>query len=159
MLLGSARFAWTSDYAQIYLIGRGNTNFAAPEDIGAQDLATGCRTLPDAIVIYTADCLRQELRVELHDSAPVGDSGAISGSPWPRQHDTQVAFRSTSFTVSGPSGMGIATKGPWFEIAPGLFNLRLSWCEFPDDRYSISRSMPDEIRVQLWPADPAVNPS
>jgi hypothetical protein len=77
MYLGGAEFAWVSDYSQIYPVDSGHPVIAGLEDVPPSDMERGFHIAPNALVIYTADCLRQHIRILIHDSAPAAAPNEI----------------------------------------------------------------------------------
>ena len=152
MYLGGAELAWISDYAQLYFVDAENSAIAGIEDVSAEAMARGYVLFPNALVIYTADCLRQSIRILIHDSTP--DPAAteiISGDGWSKRLETAADFASGAFVVSSPSKTGIEDYLPRFKVPAAKMSVRISWLEIDQDRYNVFRPKPDVIQVELWP--------
>jgi hypothetical protein len=152
MYLGGAEFAWVSDYAQIYFVDAADPRIAGIEDVPAADMERGFHLAPQALVVYTADCLRQHVRVALHDSAPqVSPREIMSEDVWTKVFEVAVTFPSGRFTISSPSKSGGEDYGPVFKAPAKVLRARLSWLEYEADRYDAFRPKPDVIQIELWP--------
>jgi hypothetical protein len=153
MHLGGANFAWVSDYAQIYLVDVSAPVIPGLEDLGPDVFAARHFIAPAGMVVYTADCLRQELRIAIHDSYPEPSTAdALSDTPFTQVLETRVRFPSCHFTIGSPSRSGGEEWGPRFTVPHDRVDVRISWCEVDDDRYNAHRPFADVIQVELWPS-------
>ncbi len=153
MYLRGANFAWVSDYAQIYLVDPIDPVIAGIEDFGPEIFDRGYHVAPNALVIYTADCLRQEIRIELHDGPPVeNDVEEISDDRWTRAVQAKVRFPSGSFTLSSPSKSYNEPLGPIFRSPAETVAVQILWLQYEEDCYNIFRPKPDVVKIVFWPA-------
>jgi hypothetical protein len=153
MYLGGADLAWTSDYAQIYLQDIAMRGLPGIEDVTPETMAKGYAQLGGAVVIYTADCLRQQVRLAIHDAPPeAAATERISEAAWTRQASAAAHFPSGAFMVSSPSRAGGEPWLPQFTVPQPRMVVWMSWLEYDDDRYNVFRPKPDVIQIDLWPA-------
>jgi hypothetical protein len=147
MYLTSARFDWVSDYAQFYLFDVENLERDWLEGLPAETFAKGFHVAPNALVIYTADCLRQMIEIILHDSKPP----AVQDIPWTKQAETVVTFPSGRMALTSPTSAGSEKYGPQFALPAKSLSALIQWRESDEDRYNADRPIRDHIRVTLWP--------
>jgi len=87
---GWATFAWQSDYGQFYLFDD-QREFTAPIEITPEMEKRSFAVTPAGLVVYTASCLQQQIRIQIYDAEP--DHSPIeemSGNPWTRVETTPV---------------------------------------------------------------------
>lgn len=153
MHLGGAHFEHSSDYSQFYLVDVKNMVIEGIADFGDEIFNARYHVVPNAIVIYTADCLRQVIRIAFSDSAPDANPVEImSEDRWTKVVETEAGFPSGAFTLSSPSQTGTEAYGPHFKVVAPRMKLRISWLEYDEDRYNAFRPKPDVISLQFWPA-------
>lgn len=153
MYLGGASLAWCSDYSQIYFVDVASPAIAGIEDVGEEAFTRGYFTAVGALVVYTVDCLRQEVRIALHDGPPpVEAKDMMSEDVWTKVIETRVVLPSRKFTISSPSKAGGETWGPVFTAPHETLNARIQWLEYENEPYDAYRPKPDVIAVTLWPA-------
>jgi hypothetical protein len=153
VLLGGARFAWQSDYAQIYAADAGDPFFKDIDQLGDDVFAKGFHVFPNGIAVYTRDCLRQEIEIALHDTRP--EAAAMEwrcGDRWTKTAETAVLFPSGSFLLSSPSKSGGELHLPVLKAPAPHLALRIHWLEYDDGAYELLRLKPDVIRLEFWPA-------
>ena len=113
--------------------------------------------MPSGLVVYTKDCLKQLIEIQIHGVEPRHDDVEWrSGRPWTQVETTTALFPSRTFAVSSPSYTGLHAVGPLFRLeSPGVA-VRISWMEFPLDPSvrddTKPGAEPDVIRLTLWPA-------
>ena len=153
MHLGGAHFHHSSDYSQLYIVDGANPAIEGIADISEETLSRRFRVAPNGVVVYTADCLRQVIRIAFSDSAPeVNLVEVLSEDRWTKVVETEVSFASGTFTLSSPSRAGTEAYGPHFKAVAPKMKLRISWLEYDEDRYNAFRAKPDVICLQFWPA-------
>lgn len=149
---GWARFAWQSDYTQFYLVDAGDEAFFAPDDITPEMMERSWVAPDTGLVIYTADCLHQQIRIELYPEEPDHpEIEEMSGKPWTRVEAVAARFPSRKFTISSPSAVTPVPGGPWFFLDAEAVTGRVFWMEFQGSRDESVPVEPDVIRVVLWP--------
>jgi hypothetical protein len=150
MYLGSTTLAWSSDYAQFYLVDAEDAIIEGIDTLGDAAFSARYHVAPNGLVVYTADCLRQEIRITLHDGEPAPmTSEPVSERPWTHTVHTTVEFPSEYFALSSPSGAGDPRWRPRFPSPARRVMARIHWCELDEARYDAHRTLPD---VTLWPA-------
>jgi hypothetical protein len=151
--LGSITFAWVSDYAQFYLVDVEQPAIADIESLDHTAFDARHHVAPNGLVIYTADSLRQEIRVVLHDSPPPDSkTESMSERPWTHTLDTVATFPSRRVTIVSPSSAGTEAWRPHMAVPSERVNVRINWCEDESLRYELSRPHPDVIEIVIWPA-------
>jgi hypothetical protein len=144
MYLGGATFAWVSDYAQIYLVDVSAPVIPGLGELGPEIFAARYYLAPAGMVVYTADCLRQEVHIAIHDRRPEASTGEpLSAKPWTQVLETQVTFPSRHFTIGSPSRTGGERWGPTFTVPSESLKARISWRELDDDRYTERAQLAD----------------
>jgi hypothetical protein len=152
MYLGGADLSWCSDYSQLYFIDVGQTRLDGIEDIPADAEIRSVVQLPNALVVYTVDCLHQTIRVAIYDSKPdASASEMLCGDAWIKVLETTTTFASGEFVVSSPSKSGIEEYLPRFKVPQAKMGVRVSWLDYEQDRYDSFRAKPDVIQVEMWP--------
>jgi hypothetical protein len=149
---GGATFAWVSDYSQFYLIDVDhNDTFQAP--IEREIVSRDCFVPETGLVVYTADCLQQHIRIAIHDSEPAEQPvEPMSGQPWTLHETVEVRFPSRRFTLSSPSYPGSPPGGPVFHVDAERLIARIAWKQFDGSRDDSVPVEPDVIQIELWPA-------
>ena len=151
-LIGSASFAWQSDYAQFYLVDGDGIGCRAPFDITAQMTEAGLAVVDRGLVIYTNDCLQQHLWIAIYDGRPVlQEAEPMTGATWTKIGDTTIRFASGQFQLSSPSHPQPLPAGPFFQVPTAMMNARITWKEFEGERDDSVPVEPDVIAVTLWP--------
>lgn len=148
---GWATFAWQSDYGQFYLFDD-QEDFTAPIEITPEMAQRSFFVTPTGLVVYTADCLQQHIRIRIYETQP--DHSPIeemSGSPWTRVEKTEACFPSRKFTISSPSTPQPLPAGPVFLLTTERVAARISWMEFQGGRDDSIPVEPDVIEITLWP--------
>lgn len=148
---GWATFAWQSDYGQFYLYDD-QGDFTAPIEITPEIERRSLFVTPTGLVVYTASCLQQHIRIHIYDSEP--DHSPVeemSGSPWTRVETTEACFPSRKFTISSPSMPSPLPAGPVFHLDTDRVTARISWMEFQGSRDDSLPVEPDVIAITLWP--------
>ena len=142
-----------SDNAQIYLVDADAPRI--PDGILAfsqSDTDARVKISPNGLIIFTADCLRQQINLVIADSPvePVLEEPA-SNDPWTSTKETSFAISSRHLTLASPSRVGTEAHGPRFSLTASRLQARISWLEYDDDRYNVFRPRPDVVRIELWP--------
>ncbi|TDR95662.1 hypothetical protein [Enterovirga rhinocerotis] len=149
---GWATFAWQSDYSQLYLVDPEANTFEAPIEITPEIYQQSFFVPPSGLVVYTADCLQQHIRVRIYDTQPVlPEVEEMSGNPWTRVETTEACFPSRSFTLSSPSMPYPLPAGPLFLLNTEKVAIRIQWMEFQGGRYDSVPVEPDLIEITVWP--------
>ena len=150
---GGGRLSWCSDYTQFYLIDAGQARaFGAPEDITNEMTQRRYNVVQHGLVVYTADCLRQEIAIAIHDSEPTGRAAEpLSGKPWTQTETVAVRFASSRFAVSSPSASGTEHHAPQFNVVGPDVMCRICWLEDDAVRYDTDPTSPDVISIEIWP--------
>jgi hypothetical protein len=149
---GWATFTWQSDYGQFYLVDD-QREFAAPIEITPEMERRSFAVTSAGLVVYTASCLQQHIRIQIYDAEP--DHSPIeemSGNPWTRVETTQLSFPSRKFTISSPSMPSPLPAGPIFLLDTERVAARISWMEFQGSRDDSQPVEPDVIAITLWPS-------
>ena len=149
---GWATFAWQSDYGQFHLIDRADTEFAAPVEFTAEMETRRLAVLPAGLVVYTNDCLQQQIRVSIYDEEPeAAPVEPFTGTPWTQDEVVDVRFPSKSFALSSPSHPTPLPLGPVFGVQDVAMRARIRWMEFQGGRDDSVPVEPDVVDVSLWP--------
>ena len=152
-LRGWATFAWQSDYGQFYLIDREDVDFLAPEVVTSEMMSASFHVPPTGLVVYTGDCLQQQIRIHIHDAEPeLATEDVMSGKRWTRVQAARTRFPSRSFAISSPSLPHPMPGGPAFFLESEMVGVRISWMEFEGIRDDSVPVEPDVIEIALWPA-------
>jgi hypothetical protein len=153
MIIAFASFAWVSDYSQFYLVDSVDLAIADIDKLELQTYERDWYAGPSGLVVYTVDCLRQEIRILLHDAEPttLPDMDAMTGSPWKRTALADVIFPSGRFTLGSPSRGGGSAHGPHFIAPRKQMRTRIAWLEFEEETYDPFRPKADVIQLDLWP--------
>lgn len=152
MILGGGELAWVSDYASIYLVDAIETTIDGVDRVPNESFDRGYHVFPNALLIYTADCLRQEIHLRIYDSEPQEPPmSPYADTDWTKIATTTACFPSKRLAVSSPSSSGGEAYAPQFALPARDLHVGLYWLEFPDDRYDVERSKADVIEVHLWP--------
>ena len=152
-LLGSARFAWQSDYGQFYLVDPSDDDFRAPTDITPEIERSGFAVPAAGLVVYTQDSLQQQVRIHVHDKEPAHAAAEpMSGRPWTRTGAALLHFPSRRFSLTSPSSPHPLPAGPVFLLGAAAMAARIGWMEFQGSRDDSVPVEPDVIEVTLWPA-------
>ena len=93
---GWATFAWQADYGQFYLIDGDGADFHAPEEITTAMVEDSLAVLPSGLVVYTAGCLQQHIRIAIYAARPEQDPAQepMWGKPWTHQRTVTAHFPS-----------------------------------------------------------------
>jgi hypothetical protein len=154
VIIAFSTFAWVSDYSQFYLVDSVELGIPDIENLPPAAYDHGWHAAASGLVVYTVDCLRQEIRILLHDAAPeLAATEIMTGLPWKRVVSTgDIVFPSGRFTLSSPSRGGTGAHGPLFIAPRGRLRARIAWLEFEEDTYDPFRPKADVIQLDLWPA-------
>jgi hypothetical protein len=154
VIIAYATFAWVSDYSQFYLVDSVELGIADIDKLELQTYERDWYAGPSGLVVYTVDCLRQEIRIQLHDAAPeLAETELMTGLPWKRTAVTgDIVFPSGKFTLSSPSRGGTGANGPLFVVPNPRMRARIGWLEFEEETYDPFRPRADVIQLDLWPA-------
>jgi hypothetical protein len=151
--LGGASFAWVSDYGQFYLIDADDPQFHAPTVTTDEMQRRRWHPMASGLVVYTNDCLQQNIEVRVHDVEPPLDATEWrSKNTWTQVERASAEFPSKRFTLSSPSHPDTHTAGPFFRIRTSKVAIRIAWMEFQGSRDDSVPVQPDVIRLDLWPA-------
>lgn len=150
---GWATFAWQADYGQFYLIDGDGADFHAPEEITTAMVEDSLAVLPSGLVVYTAGCLQQHIRIAIYAARPEQDPAQepMWGKPWTHQRTVTAHFPSRRFTISSPSTPTPRPCGPLFLLDSPVVTIRISWMEFQDTRDDSVPVEPDVIDLAIWP--------
>lgn len=149
-LLGSATFAWHSDYGQFYLVDSDGA-FQAPVEITAEMQARSLFVASSGLVIYTSDCLQQHIRIQVYDLEPAhAPIERMSGKPWTRVETAEVRLPTRRFTLCSPSMPDPQPAGPMFLVGSDTMMARIAWKEFQGSRDDSVPVEPDVIQIDLW---------
>jgi hypothetical protein len=153
MQLGGARFAWQSDYAQIYVADARDPFLNGIDQLGPEAFARGFHVFPNGVAVYTTDCLRQEIEIALHDAKPEAAATEWrSEDGWTKTAEAAVRFPSGAFLLSSPSKSGGEAYLPILKAPAAKLMLRIYWMEYEEGSYEPLRAKPDVIRLEFWPA-------
>ncbi len=148
---GWASFAWQSDYGQFYLVDPG-APFAAPVEITPEMERRSLFVPPSGLVVYTASCLNQHIRVSIYETEPDhAPAEPVSGRDWTRIETVEACFPSRRFTLSSPSMPDPLPAGPLFLLETERVAARIGWMEFQGIRDDSQPCAPDVIEVTIWP--------
>ena len=151
---GWASFAWQSDYGQFYLVDCENDGFRPPQAFTDEMEEDSLFVPPAGLVVYTAGCLQQQVRIAIHAAEPaMEDTEWMSGKPWTRTRTADVSFPSRRFVLTSPSKPDPLPAGPFFLLDGEDVRVRIRWMEFDGERDDSVPVEPDVIDIALWPRD------
>ena len=151
-LRGWATFAWQADYGQFYLVDDAGESFDAPVRITPEMEARRVHAPATGLVVYTQDCLQQQIRVAIHAAEPTPEATEpMSGKPWTQVETIAARFPARRFTLSSPSTPSPLPAGPVFLLDTPTVRARVSWLEFEGSRDDSVPVEPDVIDIVLWP--------
>ncbi len=151
-LRGWATFAWQSDYGQIYLVDDADGSFEAPVAITSEMEARRVHAPATGLVVYTQDCLQQQIRIAIHAVEPArAETEPMSGKPWTQVETIAARFPGRRFTLSSPSHPYPLPAGPVFLLDTPTVRARVGWLEFEGCRDDSVPVEPDVIDIVLWP--------
>ncbi len=148
---GGATLAWQSDYCQFYLQNDGASGFEAPVDITPDMMRRRWHVVPNGLVVYTNDCLKQLIEVRIFSAAPAMEPMEWrSQRIWTQTETAEVGLPLNTFALSSPSRAGLERYGPLFRVDATQMTVCIQWMEHgaSDDTASI---LDDVIRLTLWP--------
>jgi hypothetical protein len=153
MYLGGGSLAWCSDYAQIYFFDSGHGLIKGLDALDAAVFERGWHADEAGFVIFTQDALHQRINVAIYDSAPEESAiDVLSGDSWTKSVQFTAKFPAQKMFISGPSASNLDSYAPTFALPAVSCMARVSWLEYPNDRYDAFRPKPDVFRVEIWPA-------
>jgi hypothetical protein len=153
MYLGGGTLAWMSDYSQIYLVDVATPAIEGIDTFPVEIFERDFYVTPEGMIIFTVDCLRQEIRVSTYDApAPASTQDLMSETAWTKQIETELVLPSKAFVLSSPSKCGGEAWAPVFKAPAARLTARISWLVHESDHYDAFRPKADIIQIELWPA-------
>jgi hypothetical protein len=152
-LLGGASLAWQSDYGQFYLVDAEDQNWDAQVDITDDIMVRRWSRMSTGLIVYTNDCLEQVLDIELYDGEPHWDVvERRSRRAWTQVEIALASFPSRRLAVTSPSRGSVSPGGPFFFLSSPTVVVGIGWLDFAARGDDSGVSLPEVIRIELWPA-------
>lgn len=129
------------------------STFEAPIEITPELEQRRFFAAPGGLVVNTAGCLQQHIRIGIYDTAPNRSKvEEMSGNPWTQSETAGAHFPSRKFTLSSPSMPYPLPAGPLFLLDAERVSIRIQWMEFQGSRDDSVPIEPDVIELTLWPS-------
>ncbi|MBX9925696.1 MAG: hypothetical protein K2Y05_05010 [Hyphomicrobiaceae bacterium] len=157
MALSRWQLLWCSDYAQFYIVDSRDPIVPGIEDVDEADSQRGFKQSPQGLAVYTADCLKQIIEIEVLDAdgdifADQRDPPSAPPGVTIKSATTTVSFPSGAFVLSSPSRSGAEHMAPRFPVTPGHHTVTIRWAEHEASRYDTDDAAPfDVITVRIAP--------